>query len=238
MSLPFWLNSIYLLASILLAYTWTQNPSLNPYNLQLTALFIMAYFAYRFAFRRRSGSLLPSTLILATIILLLVFSTGSINSPLFFLLPFLLFALALFFNPSQAALASFVLLILLFLPLYGKAINTNQVVNLFSLFLTTPIAIIFGRNYLNFQANSGKIALLEHDLEHDETNTLIWLSTKAKPTLLNLLETTSDIIATNKLPFYLQNRLRALHSDLLSLHQSANDLETDIDETDKQSDQQ
>ncbi len=234
MSLPFWLNSLYLTASIILAYSWTNNPELSSYNLQFTALFVLAYFVYRFAYRKRSGgSLIPSTLILATIILLLIFSTGQLDSPIFFLLNFLLFAIALLLDPWQAALATIVLSIILARSV-NYTLSTPQLINLFSLVLTTPIAILFGRNFLHSQATAGKIAILENSLENDETNTLIWLSTKAKPTLQNLLETTSDIIATNKLPYYLQNRLKEVHKDILSLHQSANTLEIDIDnQTDK-----
>ncbi|MFZ2201879.1 MAG: hypothetical protein WAV56_00625, partial [Microgenomates group bacterium] len=62
-----------------------------------------------------------------------------------------------------------------------------------------------------------------------ETQTLIWLSTKAKPTLINLLDTTSLIISSNLLPFGLQQKLKSLHTDLVTLHQSASILEKDID---------
>jgi len=158
----------------------------------------------------------------------MIFSTGQLNSPFFFLLDILLFALALFFEPVQAAITSLILTFV-FLVSSKLSLNTSQVVNLASLVLITPLAVIFGNKFIENQENQGKITRLKKDLAEEETNTLLWIATKAKPSLIEVLDTTSQIISSNLLPFRLQEKIKKAHKDLLSLHQSANQLEVIID---------
>lgn len=228
--LSFLIHTIFLSLSILLTYLWTQNPSLSAYNLQLTALLIIFYFLSRFISKNKSKVYqLQSTIILTAITLLLIFSTGGLKSPLFFLLDFLLFALALFFEPWQAGTTA---LILISVFLFGnyQDLNTQDILSLLSLLLITPLAILFGKKFLQTQAEAGKIKILEKNLAQEETSTLIWLSTKAKPTLATIIDSTSLIISSHNLPFSLQEKLKTAHQDLLALHQSANDLEKEIDQ--------
>lgn len=229
MVLPFIIHASFLVISVGFTYLWTQNPSLNNYSLQLTAVLVLLYFASRILLKSRSRAFdMQSTIILISICLLLVFSTGGIKSPLFFLLNFLLFALALLFEPWQAASLSLLFTITILVKTNFQLDNTD-IFNLLSLLSITPVAIIFGRKYLDSQVVAGKIAILETDLAREETDTFLWVSTKMKPTVESILDTTSLIIGANTLPFSLQEKIKKAHLDLINLHRSAGDLENEIE---------
>lgn len=223
-------HSLFLVLAVLLTFLWTRNPALTPYNLQAIGLLLLVYFAGKLlpGIKNRGSDLLDA-LIFTVLVLFLVTTTGGVHSPLFFLLYFLLFAESLLFEPIQAAIISFLLVFFFSFNLRFDFDNT-ALINLATLLLITPLAGLFGRKFLQSQADAGKIKLLGQMLENEETETLIWLSTKAKPTLINLLDTTSLIIGSNLLPLNLQKKLKDLHADLIALHQSASILEREIDE--------
>jgi len=226
--LSFLINTLFLALAVILTYLWTNNPNLNHYNLQLTGLLVIVYFFSRLFLKRVSTIYnLQSTLIFTAISLLLVFSTGGLTSPLFFLLDFLLFGLALFLEPYQAGATAIILCSILFFSHHD--FDTAAIINLISLLLTTPIAIIFGRKFLESQAAQGKINLLEKTLADEETDTLLWLTTKTKPTLTSIIDSLSQIIASNRLPFSLQDKAKEAYTDLVALHRSASTLEKEID---------
>src|SRR3989338_1339351 len=234
--LIFSLHTFFLFLSLSLTYLWTKNPSISPFNLQATGLLILFYFVTKFVTGKAKGA--QNTLdaiIFTTITFLIVTTTGGVHSPVFFLLYFLLFALSLLFEPIQSIILS-----LLLIALFGYDLSNNfdnlALINLITLFLTTPIAMIFGKKYLQTLEDLGRIKQLNQIISEEETDTLLWLTTRARPTLISLLDTTSLIISSNLLPTRLQNRLKQLHQDLISLHQSAQTLENDIQDIDEKSD--
>lgn len=85
-------------------------------------------------------------IILLLITLALIFLTGEISSPFFFLLYFLTFAVAFFFNPKIVFVVTAGLIILLF-PSSLKTDLTRNLIMLFSLFLLSPIAFFLGSDY-------------------------------------------------------------------------------------------
>jgi hypothetical protein len=98
--------------------------------------------------------------ILNTVIFLLIFSTGSLNSPLFFLLYFLGFGIAFVFEPAMTFV--FVLgAIMIFIP---DVLKTDTLVNLLkigSLILISPLAFFFGREYRTNDQKEEEIEALE-----------------------------------------------------------------------------
>mgnify|MGYP001619967022 CR=1 FL=1 len=84
--------------------------------------------------------------ILLLITLALIFLTGEISSPFFFLLYFLTFAVAFFFNPKIVFLVTGTLIILLF-PSTLRTDLTRNLIMLFSLFLLSPVAFFLGIDY-------------------------------------------------------------------------------------------
>jgi len=95
--------------------------------------------------------------ILNTVIFLLIFATGSLNSPLFFLLYFLGFGIAFVFEPAMTfvfALGA----ILIFIPDALKADTLVNLLKIGSLILISPLAFFFG---LQYRANDQKTEAIE-----------------------------------------------------------------------------
>lgn len=129
------------------------------------------------------------------IINLIVFTTHGLNSPVFFLIYFLLFSLA-FLNPPSVTLAySLVIIILL-----SQSLNSvNSLLPLASLLLITPLAYFIG----HLSADKKKS---DHSLASDETDILLWSAL----TLKNNLTTTIDICSQ-----LLSSPLSATQRDLI-----------------------
>jgi hypothetical protein len=244
MGTVFLLHTIYLILSILFTWFWSSNSELSNYNLQLTGVLILVYFVFKIIPRssNQKTSDFPSTIILNTICLLLIFSSGGINSPLFFVLSFLIFAIALLVEPTQAAISS-VLLVSIFAWQGRDTLDTLKLVNLLSLILMTPIAMIFSRNYLEVLESKGKVKVLEKKLQETETDSLLWITTKAKPSLAGVLNATTDLVIyfNSKgqdllLPSALSDKLKSIQKDLITLYSSADNLEKSIEETSNKSD--
>lgn len=235
-------HTLYLALSIVVTWVWSTNQTLSAYNLQLTGALTLSYFAIRFFLRSSDQKkfIFLSTLILSTICLLLVFSTGGLTSPLFVLLNLLLFALALLFEPIQAATASVLLVTIFFL--HGPTtLDTLKIVNLFSLILMTPVAIGFSRNYLDVLSARGKIKVLTQALHDTEEESLLWIGRQAKPSLASVLNSTTDLVmyfnSRGKellVPPSVTEKLKAVQQDMITLYSSATSLEKSIeDESDK-----
>jgi len=81
----FLLHSLFLIAAVILAFLWTNNPLLSYYNLQLIAVFIIFFFINQIITRhhRAKINLTIDAVVFTMIILLLVISTGGLTSPLF-----------------------------------------------------------------------------------------------------------------------------------------------------------
>jgi hypothetical protein len=155
----------------------------------------------------------------------LIFSTGGVISPLFFLLDFLLIVIALLFEPRQAVVVS-VLLASLFTWQNLDSLNTDKIINIVSLILMTPIAIIFSKNYLANLKNLGRIQLLEDVVIEEETESLLWIS-KTKPSIASILNATTDLVMyfNSKgrellLPPAVLEKLKYIQQDIITLYGS------------------
>lgn len=187
------LHSLLVLTSIILTYFWTRNKDLSYYNLQITGLIIIFYFVTRLLIQKMHRiSLTLDAMVFTSLTLLLIINTGAAHSPVFFLLYFLLFAISLLFEPFQAGLVTVAILIIF---LFGSWPNfdNQSLINLATLILVTPLAIILGKKYLETLENLGKIQILNQIISKEETDSLLWLSTQAKPTLASLIEQVNDL---------------------------------------------
>lgn len=199
-----WIQLSFLIIATLITWLWTTTETLNFYTLQLIAGLIILYFLKNL---NKKGLKIENwklkinqwtdAVILTLVILLLVFSTGGLSSPLFFLIYFLLFGLSFLFEPKLAISFSFILLIFL-LP----GIDSSQeIIKLFSLILVAPLALFFGQQYLQNLANQNRIKIfknkwLENEkfLENQETNSLMWLSLNFKVKLAEIIETCAILL--------------------------------------------
>ena len=232
-----YLHATLLTLSIIFIFVWTSIPSLNNYNLQLTGALILAYFVSKLLFRRVGGSFFFATIILVSVTLLLIFSTGAINSPIFFILDFLVFAIALLLSPNQAAIASS-LLVAIFIWQNYLHLTSPMIIDLLSLVLITPLAMIFSKTYLQNLESSGKITVLKEAIKDEQTDSLLWISTTAKPSLATVLNSITDVVVyfnskgkALQIPSTLIEKLKTIQKDLISLYSSTGTLEKSIEES-------
>jgi hypothetical protein len=78
------------------------------------------------------------------------------------------------------------------------------VANLFSLLLIFPLSQSFSSSLLKNLEAKGKIKLLEKTIEKEETDSLLWINTEAKPTLNSVIDRVTDIIIYLNLPAHLR----------------------------------
>ncbi len=224
------IHSFLILTSIILTYLWSKNPALAYYNLQITGLIIIFYFVARTLVKNlRTVTLLLDAMVFTSLTLLLVSATGAVHSPVFFLLYFLLFAISLLFEPLQAILVT-ISLLLIFLIEGWTSLDNQALVNLATLILITPLAIILGKKYLETLENLGKIQILRKIISKEETDSLLWISTQAKPTLSSIINSFGDLliyfnsVGTVALPNHLTEKLKQIHNDLILLYKSTDTL--------------
>lgn len=139
-----------LIASFLLVFIWQQT-FLSLYTIPALGLLIFIYLLLSLrkkgrAFLTLGGESPWAVFILNTLILLIIFATDSVNSPIFFLLYFLGFGVAFVFEP----LVVFVFVagvILIFLPDVFKNDITTNFLRVGSLLLISPLAFFFSNEY-------------------------------------------------------------------------------------------
>ncbi|MDP3955561.1 MAG: hypothetical protein Q8Q15_04355 [bacterium] len=215
MSARFLLHSAFLVLSIVLTFAWTKNPTLSLYTLQATAVLVLVYFANQFFGRHRGFGLAIDGLIFTTITLLLVSQTGGLASPLFFLFYLLLFGLALFFEPIPTLVFS-IMLVAFFA---GQAKNLEGIVQLASLVIITPLALFFGKQYVQLLEKEKEIKLLEQkkkslsrEVEMQEEDTLLWLSLSFSERVTEILDNSSNLLAgISKLTTTQKEGLQKIH---------------------------
>lgn len=135
--------------SVISIFIW-QNSPLKDYTAALLGLFIVLYFLVSARKKGRGfltlGEGATGIFILNSLIFLLIFSTGGLNSGLFFVLYFLAFGIAFVFEP----LTVFVFVvgaIILFLPYLNGAELVSNLLKVGSLILISPLAYFFGSQY-------------------------------------------------------------------------------------------
>lgn len=158
------LQSLVLVLSFVFVFVWKETPLIN-YTVALSGVLIVCYILLSArkkgkGFVQMGGEGPWGIFFLNTVILLLIFSTGAIDSVLFFLLYFLGFGVAFVFEPSVIFI--FVLgVILVFVP---DALKGDLLVNslkLGSLLLISPLAFFFGSEYRKSDKQEASIEALE-----------------------------------------------------------------------------
>jgi len=236
----FLLHSFFLIAAVILAFFWTNNPLLSYYNLQLIAVFLLFFFINQNLARRHRAkiNLTIDAVIFTMIILLVVISTGGLISPLFFLIYFLMFGLSLLFEPLIAV--SLTIAIVLFFLFTPSSVNPqNELIQLFSLILITPVALFFGKQYLRVLRDEEKIKILEEEekileeqIQGEESDVLLWTCLDLKKGLTEILDETSQMLADiSHLKANQKEKILKIHQRALGLLQSSQKLKKQIDQT-------
>ena len=172
--MKFLLQTGVLILSFVIVFVW-QMASLTDYTVPFLGLLIVCYLVI--SSRKRGKGFLSmggegpwGIFILNTVILLLIFSTGALNSPLFFLLYFLGFGIAFVFEPAITFV--FVLgAIFVFIPDVLRSDTLNSLLKIGSLILISPLAFFFGREYRTNDEKQSEIEALE-ERSKDAANTI------------------------------------------------------------------
>lgn len=236
----FILHSLFLIAAVVLVFLWTSHPELSYYTLQLTAVFVLFFFLNQFIARRQRKriNLTIDAVIFTMVILLLISSTGGLTSPLFFLIYFLMFGLALLFEPA-ISLSLTLAMIIFFLLTPTKEEPLTEALQLFSLLLITPLALFFGRQYLQLLEGEEKIKILEEEsqvlereIEKEETDVLMWATLELKKGLTEVLDQTSDLLAdVAHLTFSQKEKLGKIRKTAANLLKTGQKLKEEVDRT-------
>lgn len=233
----FAIHTILLLCAVSGVYFWLATPYFTGWTLQLVAILVLAYAAVHFFRPRRPMASTRSTIpfdvsLLTSMILLLVTETGALTSPFFFLLYFLLFAVALLYE-IEATLVLTGILILFFLLMpttdFGNLATLSE---LSALLMITPLAIFTGHQKEKLLEEERRAMALTNEIGQEENDTLMFLSLNLKKTLLTSLDSLSVIIPKTRIQDARED-LETLYQDLKKLYRSADELETLVDrETD------
>ena len=152
-------NSLTLILSFIFIYLEEQ--FVSDYRPQIIGLLILVYFVLAFIRNkyykdRQTFNHGSDIFIVNSVVLLLVLATGSLYSPIFFLLYFLCFGITFIFEPITVFIFA-IAAVLLFLP---QALTNNALesfIKIGSLFLIAPLAFFFGKEYKDRERLDKKI---------------------------------------------------------------------------------
>lgn len=132
--------------STLLVFVW-ENTEFRQYSVQAIGFLIFLYIlsAAKNKWKVSIGGEL-GIFVLNSVVLLLIFQTGGLSSPLFLLLFFILFGVAIVMEP-YIIFALVLSWIVLFLPFLGQGETLPNLIRIGSLVLISPLSYLFGRIY-------------------------------------------------------------------------------------------
>ena len=162
---------------------------------------MLAYFLVKIFSKKgiqTNDTLVFDSIIFTLILLLVLSSTGGLNSSFFFLVYFLIFVFATLFDPPITV--TLTLFVTLFFT--NTVVSLHQIIQLASLLFITPLAIFFGKQYLNLLESRKKIKVLskkekvlEKEITSQETDSLLFLSLDFKDGLVNIVNDTADLLS-------------------------------------------
>lgn len=206
-------------------------------SLQITAFLIILYFASElvcqttkfFSYKKQ-----VDIFFLTTIALSLVLKTQAMNSPIFFLLYFLLFGVALLFEArASIVMVIAITLVLLATPMKEPLMEFLQIA---SLYLVLPLAHIFGNTYKKLLIDEEKIKILssegtkiEKDLVSKEERVKNWTSHDFSNRLTGIWQDVSSLLEEVKLEKTAMEKISKIQNELKGLLGSVQKLEKEIE---------
>ena len=167
-------HSIILVICVALAFIFPQTP-LAVYDVEIVAgLFVLLFIGRRLSFFSKRTRLFESV-VFTFVIVGIVTTTGGIQSPYFFLIHFLLFAITLLLEPIIPIIVT-ITLMLFFVFSHTGPLSVAQLLPVFSLALMTPFALIMGNEYEETKR-------LKKSMSSQEENTFLFLSLMLKNSL-------------------------------------------------------
>jgi len=235
----YFIHAFFLTATVFGTWFWVNNPVLLNLNLFLILGMIFLYIAAKLILgtKKPYANLVFNTLIFTAALLVIIASTGGLSSSFFFLIYFLLFSVALLFNPF----ITLTLTLILVLFFANTLVSLDAVIKLISLLFFTILSLLFARGYLKLLEIQKKVKILAKEgkklsgaVESEETNTLLWLSLNFKEGLLKIIHRSSDLLADiGSLRLTQKEKLEEIHETAKEVLRSGSKLQEKIDkETD------
>jgi hypothetical protein len=154
--MAFILESGLLLGSFLFLFIFKQ-AGLTDFTPQLIGLLVFVFIVMSAGKKKRFSLGGPlGVFVLNTVIFLVIFSTGGISSSFFFVLYFLVFAIAFVFDPNLAFVFAAGSLIV-FVPEALKSNGIENFIKIGSLFLISPLAYFFGNMFKKSDQNQDDV---------------------------------------------------------------------------------
>ncbi len=189
--------------------------SLAKYDLQLVAVLFIVYVLLKRLMMRSAGFFVLEAFIFIFIIVSTVFSSGGLQSPFFFLLYFLMFALALFFD-SVTTLALTLTLLIYVIATADYSMQLRDLLPALSLPFIAPFAKYLGdlqrksyRQSLEIKRLSRAKEKGEETMRYDQEQTLIFLTTVLYRHLDEMKERLDNFLGDEDLA-YLRKKVKHL----------------------------
>ncbi len=213
---PFTIISLYA-STTLLGYLFSVS-TLTGFLAQLIALISIAFLVSLYFHHQLSP------FFISLLVNVLVFATGGLHSPLFFLTYFLLFVIA-FQHPPQITIA-YTLILVFFL---SQSLNSLvSLVPLTSLLFISPLAWFISRQTISN-------AQLNNNLANNQTDIYLWLSLRLKSTISQIIDSVSLILSDPRLPHQHHQELEKINHLSRHLLKSSQDLSKSIDNNSNES---
>jgi len=232
------LENVLIVFFAVLCFTLTRNQIFDRYGLQFMALLILLFilasgFLDKINSIKKQKNLIQFVL-LTMVTIAIVSMTGYLTSPFFFLIYFLLFTLSLMLHPSASLVLSFVISLLMLSVLDIK--SANQIIQIASLFIVTPLALLFGSQYSELKSVSEELTQTKKEEKElvneviDKEKTIKNWNDKSFKTLLAKIWSNLDQLQTDPKSTKSQKiKLGEIENQLKKLLQSSKDLEEKIE---------
>lgn len=172
-------------------------------------------------------------LILTAAPLILIYFSGGLHSPVFFLIYILFFGLALLFDPVITLSLSLALALV-----FSQQVKAfNDLLPIFGMLMITPIAVFFGKQYLRILENEEKIKIitkkkniLQNEVTQQEEDTLLWLALAFKEQVSTIMDNTSNLLTDlSRLTPQQKDKIQKIHESSIKLLQLGNKLRERIE---------
>jgi len=232
-------HTLILTISFIFSFIWTKSEILSPYTLQLTAFLVIVYLISQSIIKKNPNLLkfkiLIEVSIISLVVFLLVFSTGALFSPLFFLMYFLLFGVSLLFEPESAITLSLVAgIFFLFTP---KKDFLHEILQLSSLVIISPLAVIFGKQYLKLLQSESKIKILEtegkaleEEVVRQEKEVKNWTSNILSQKLVQIQKGLNSVLKDKNISESEKEELKNIFFQIYQVFKSGKEMEKKIEE--------
>ena len=211
------------IATLLISFVFSHS-ELAKYDLQIVAVLFIIYYLAKRVFFNRAGFLFFEALLFVFIICSTVFSTGGVESPFFFLLYFLLFAVALILEPIVGLVLT-ISLVIMFLGLNNYSVAMKDWLPVLSLPFIAPFAKYLGDLQRKYFRQKEELKRMERAKEksdslqtYEKGQTLIFLTTVYRSHLDDLKERLENYMGDSDLE-YIKNKVKELENLLENFKQ-------------------